>query len=98
MNDVWFQMDALPKESALFPLTPALSLRERILPNGILRFEPLNRSSRREEALIVFGEFRWSLLTSAATRFMGRGSKSFRLSTKGSAPGLTRSAKRFSLP
>jgi hypothetical protein len=30
---------------------------------------PLNRS---EEALIVLGEFRWSLLTSAATRFMGR--------------------------
>jgi hypothetical protein len=33
---------------------------------------PLNRSSRREEALIVLGEFRWSLLTSAATRFMER--------------------------
>jgi len=41
----------------------------RIPPNEITRFQPLNRSSRREEAQISSSEFRWSLLTSAATRF-----------------------------
>src|SRR5437867_5494445 len=34
--------------------------------------EPLNRSSRREEAYSISAEGNWSLLTSAATRFRGR--------------------------
>jgi hypothetical protein len=43
-------------------------------PKEILCFEPLNCSSRRKEALTTsaFRFFRLSLLTSAATRFMGR--------------------------
>ena len=56
-------------------LTPALSPGERF-PRKISRIEALNRSSRREEALAIsdFGfrisDFRMSLLTSAATRFI----------------------------
>src|SRR6266480_5608731 len=38
----------------------------------ISRINPLNRSSRREEALTSFNRNGMSLLTSAATRFMGR--------------------------
>ncbi|PYK98574.1 MAG: hypothetical protein DME19_11990, partial [Verrucomicrobia bacterium] len=59
-------------------LTPALSPRGDF-PEKSSPIEPLNRSSRREEALAIsdFGfrisDFRLSLLTSAATRFMGRG-------------------------
>ncbi len=44
--------------------------QERI-PRTNTRIAPLNRSSRRESALTLFG-IRWSGLTSAATRFMGR--------------------------
>ncbi len=45
---------------------------ERILPSKSSRIEPLNRSRRRKEALTSFPRKRVSLLTSAATRFMGR--------------------------
>jgi len=50
---------------------PALSHGERIRRCEASRVEPLNRSSRRESAL-TSSDFRWSGLTSAATRFMGR--------------------------
>src|SRR5882757_5626401 len=40
---------------------------------GISRVEPLNRNSRRKEAHCFSGEASQSLLTSAATRFIGRG-------------------------
>jgi hypothetical protein len=55
-------------------LSPRLSgerIEERI-PRTNSRIAPLNRSSRRESALTLFG-IRWSGHTSAATRFMGRG-------------------------
>ena len=45
---------------------------ERIPRNENSRIEPLNRSSRRESALTSLWWIRWSGLTSAATRFMGR--------------------------
>jgi len=47
------------------------SNRERIPSNETSRFQPLNRSRRRQSALISFGG-RWRELTSAATRFMER--------------------------
>src|SRR5882762_8381320 len=56
-------------------LTPVLSSGERF-PRNISRIGALTRSSRREEALAIsdFGfrisDFRMSLLTSAATRFI----------------------------
>src|SRR5438093_8882407 len=61
---------------AAFPLTLSLSLRERIPPSKSSRIEPLNRSSRRKEALISLSPRSLSLLTSAATneRFMSRSS------------------------
>ena len=43
---------------------------DRIPRTKTSRLEPLNRSSRREEALTSFAGNRMSLLTSAATRFM----------------------------
>src|SRR5438132_1022676 len=55
---------------------PGPLCRERFR-RKILRIEPLHRSSRREEALAIsdfrfrISDFRLSLLTSAATRFMG---------------------------
>ena len=42
------------------------------IPRTHSRTEPLNRSSRRKEALTSFHRVRMSLLTSAATQFMGR--------------------------
>ena len=42
------------------------------IPRKHSRFEPVNRSSRRKEALNSFGRHRMSLLTSAPTRFMER--------------------------
>src|SRR5881398_1311542 len=49
---------------------------ERIPPSKSSRIEPLNRSSRRKEALISLSPRSLSLLTSAATneRFMSRSS------------------------
>ena len=44
----------------------------RILPGKTFRIEPLNRSSRRKEALTSFPPRSVSLLTSAATRLKGR--------------------------
>src|SRR5213594_913498 len=52
---------------AAFPLTLSLSLRERIPPGKSSRIGPLNRSSRRKEALISLSPRSLSLLTSAAT-------------------------------
>ena len=55
------------------PLTPSLSTSDgERFPRKISRIEPLNRSSRREEAPTSFSRNGMSLLTSAATRFMGR--------------------------
>ncbi len=51
---------------------PSPPMGARICRNEVSRREPLNRSSRREEALISFGQHCMSLLTSAATRFTGR--------------------------
>jgi hypothetical protein len=59
----------------VFPSSPRDWSGERIeerIPRTNSRIAPLNRSSRRESALTLFG-IRWSGLTSAATRFMGRG-------------------------
>ncbi len=51
--------------------TPSPLNGERIRRRGISRLEPLNRSRRRESALISWSE-RVRELTSAATRFRGR--------------------------
>ena len=64
--------------SGLYLPTAALSSWERTPQTNCSRVEPLNCSSRREEALIDFGfrisDFGFGVmsLTSAATRFMGR--------------------------
>ena len=73
------QIEAIRRSNGVFDgwlaLTPALSSGERFL-RKISGIEALNRSSRREEALAIsdFGfrisDFRMSLLTSAATRFI----------------------------
>ena len=73
------QIEAVRQSDRVFEgwlsLTPALSPGERF-SRKISRIEPLNRSSRPEEALAIsdFGfrisDFRMSLLTSAATRFI----------------------------
>jgi hypothetical protein len=49
------------------------------LPNKISRFEPLNCSSRRKEALTSSVRKRMSLLTSAAAKFMGSVLSVFRM-------------------
>jgi hypothetical protein len=55
------------------PVSSTLSaLHGERIPRTSSRLEPLKRSSRRESALIS-PWFRWSGLTSAATRFMVRG-------------------------
>jgi hypothetical protein len=55
-----------------FPLTPVRSLRERILPNEVSRFEPLNRST----AVSQTSRSSWHVLrlafSTVALRFMGR--------------------------
>src|SRR6266498_2917257 len=64
--------DSLPRVQANQQVGPTRFI-ERILPSKTSRIEPLNRSSRRKEALTSIPRRRVSLLTSAATSFMGRG-------------------------
>ena len=69
-HDVFLSHSA--KDKAVVCISsPSVSNGERISPNEISRLEPLNRSRRRQSALISFGG-RWRGLTSAATRFMER--------------------------
>src|SRR6266511_5954001 len=63
--------DSLPRGQANQQVGPTRFI-ERILPSKTSRIEPLNRSSRRKEALTSIPGRRVSLLTSAATSFMGR--------------------------
>src|SRR5437660_7250573 len=67
-------------------------------PRKISRIKPLNRSRRRESALILCLESRQvRRLTSAPTRFRGRGRTVPRLRTYPMAPAITRVALSCSL-
>ena len=67
------------QQEAAFPLTPALSLGERI-PRADSRFAPLNRplSGLRHPLPLRGGEGKGEGAVSIASRFMGRESRCLR--------------------